>query len=553
MLKNYHETSYTIRTLLVNVFVWIVYHSTVLSFIKARLLPGSPLPLNRHRLADIMLALSAHITRQAYRLSPQKETRRGFTPVLPGLQVEPYHPALVAALGPNKAFILHKLWEWQEHNRRDKINLRDGHHWTYDTYDNWQKNHFWWLSADHLRKLICEMEKGGLMISGQFTKGSAVKWYRVDIQAVSKLIRMGGENLRTPGDKTRLTGQKTRNKNKDESTNKNPQIKKTASRKQQQQPLTPYESEIPTELDDVAVADPSGQQPESISGEHSIDGEALSAHIKAQHRDGTNDTPSSPSSAAPLLPKIGETAAALIDDMLHVYGSELVAGHAVNLIRQYGEERVRGVHWYTASRMSHWVNPVGFLTSELRDNKYSLEPRSANDGNPYLPDEPEAETTSLSSRLAADDTQFIEMDLQRLDELSLRENIPPLPEPVGLDEKPDGSMTAREVWNTAKHQCSLLFDQFSYSIWLKEAQLLGYDAEAATFRIAVPSAHAQENLQHRHYRKIQRIFEGLSNTPANIVFEVAPQPDLPHRPLTPQEREELVQLRAEYCAEHQPA
>ena len=137
----------------------------------------------------------------------------------------------------------------------------------------------------------------------------------------------------------------------------------------------------------------------------------------------------------------------------------------------------------------------------------------------------------------------MDYEAERLAELASREHIPPLPEPFGLDERPGNSLSAGDAWKTIKHQLSMLLDRPSYDIWLKDARLVGY--ECGTFWIGVPTAHAQDMLQHRYYRNIQRVFEGLINRPVNLVFEVSPPLQLHQRPLSASERDELQRLRTD--------
>jgi len=87
------------------------------------------------------------------------------------------------------------------------------------------------------------------------------------------------------------------------------------------------------------------------------------------------------------------------------------------------------------------------------------------------------------------------------------------------------TVTPHEVWNTAHHQLSLLFDRPSFDMWLKNAVLMHY--QDGVYEVGVPTAHAQDMLQHRYYRKVQRVFEGLQNEPVQIRFVVYVPPAIP--------------------------
>lgn len=310
----------------------------------------------------------------ANRLSPEKKPYRGFAPLLPDLETAPYHPALVVALGNNKALILHKIWEWQEKNRRDRTNLRNGHHWTYDTYEAWQQRNFSWLSVDGLRKLICELERDGLLISGQFTKGSAMKWYRVDVQAVAKLIRMGGQDVRMGGSKSRTSGEVDRIKTKKESTNKKQQIKTPKSLTATTQP---DERDISTEIDldtDVAVVvpHPTPSRGEE-SGEYSIDGEAVMAKHDEHHGEpfaveATTKTATPHTTSLSKVPQkvLSPAAAELLDDLIWF---KVLPHVAARLIQQHGEEDTRYVLTH-AQRVG--TLGAGFVVQELDTRKWGV-------------------------------------------------------------------------------------------------------------------------------------------------------------------------------------
>jgi hypothetical protein len=282
---------------------------------------------------------------------PVEIPRSGFNPLLPNLEMEVYHPALVQALGFNKEAILKKIWDWQEHNHRERQTFRDGHYWTYYTYEQWQQKHFQWLNVDTVRKLIRELENDGLLISGQFSYGSATKWYRVDVKAVSKLIlraektsTASGQKRRKAGEDTRKGGEKARIKTTGNLQFGDPQIKTTS---EQQQPLQ--------DESDVVVDLPSSE-PEAESGEHNIDGEGQdTTAVKAfmpheQHQD------KEPISKVPLK-VLSPLAAELIS-----FG--VTSAGAQQMVQQYAEGDIRYV-LKCARAATNLTNPPGFVVREL--------------------------------------------------------------------------------------------------------------------------------------------------------------------------------------------
>lgn len=294
---------------------------------------------------------------------PVEIPRSGFNPLLPTLEMEVYHPALVQSLGFNKEAILKKIWDWQGYNRHEKQTFRDGHYWTYYTYEQWQQKHFQWLNVDTVRKLIRELENDGLLISGQFSYGSATKWYRVDVNAVSKLLLRtekasvaSGQKRRKAGEVIRAGGEKTRIKTIEESTKKNQQIKNAKTK--QQQPLQD------TDETTVVVVLPSSE-PEAESGEHSIDGEGQdTTAVKAivMHEQHHNEPP------FPKVPQKGFPISALAADLVKF---KVLPVTAQRLADQYPEADVRYVLEYARGESS-LHNPPGFVVDELDTRKHGV-------------------------------------------------------------------------------------------------------------------------------------------------------------------------------------
>lgn len=556
-----HELLYTILTPMVNFFMWIVALTSVLYLIKTQpQMSASPLPPDADLLPE----------------KPQPRKPHWRVPLCSEAEPMTFHPGLAKVLGYNKAVMLEKIWEWMRSNEyMNRLDhCIDGQWYTYNSAREWQQQHFVWISPETVKRLFQELEEEGYIERYQFHKGrgDCRQWVTIPAKALVLINLICIENAPTPSaqQKTPRGAQLTPMTESNlatldakdsptisESSNKNLQILETPIKKQeeQQQQHSPNESDIETQLDiqfAAAAVEISTDEPQPISGEYSIEGEgtpkppakarASSDLVKAMHKDGSNDKPISKVALKVLPQDLGETAEDLLYEMRDTYGTLLAKGHALNLLQQHGEDLLRGIHWYVSSRMDEWRNPVAVLTSMLSDNKLNIAPRRADEENPWIEKD---ELESLSRRLATEseiEGIFADFDLLSIRELEAREHIPPLPEIVGLNDRPGGKgMTAGEIWSTTHHQLSVLFDRPSYDMWLKNAYLLGY--QDTVFRIAVPSANAQDMLQHRYYRNVQRVFEGLSNIPVTLEFEVH-LPLAPYQqPLSVSERDELHRLR----------
>ena len=80
--------------------------------------------------------------------------------------------------GTDKAAILHNLKFWLEHNRANNTNYHDGHWWTYNSAEAYEKL-FPYLTAQKIARLLRELEKDGEIIVGNYNKAGydRTKWY----------------------------------------------------------------------------------------------------------------------------------------------------------------------------------------------------------------------------------------------------------------------------------------------------------------------------------------------------------------------------------------
>lgn len=97
-------------------------------------------------------------------------------------------PELAVKIGLNESIIIQQLHYWLEINKKANRNLKDGYYWTFNSYTDWKKQ-FPFFSDSTIRRTITKLEKGMLVVSGNYNKLSIdrTKWYRIDEEVLKKL------------------------------------------------------------------------------------------------------------------------------------------------------------------------------------------------------------------------------------------------------------------------------------------------------------------------------------------------------------------------------
>lgn len=108
-------------------------------------------------------------------------------------------PSLAKAIGLNEAIVIQQI-HWLLNCSKHYIN---GRFWLFNTYEQWQSQHFPFWSVETVKRTILSLEKWGLLISTtEFNKMKVdkTKWYSIDYEKLAEI-----EN--TTGDFTRPSGQ----------------------------------------------------------------------------------------------------------------------------------------------------------------------------------------------------------------------------------------------------------------------------------------------------------------------------------------------------------
>jgi hypothetical protein len=97
-------------------------------------------------------------------------------------------PELAKKIGLNEAIVFQQIHYWTEINKKANQNLRDGYHWTYNSYEQWNEQFPFW-HVNTIKKTIANLEKARLIVSGNYNKLKIdrTKWYRVDYKILEIL------------------------------------------------------------------------------------------------------------------------------------------------------------------------------------------------------------------------------------------------------------------------------------------------------------------------------------------------------------------------------
>lgn len=97
-------------------------------------------------------------------------------------------PTLAKKVGLNEAIILQQIHYWNRINEKNNHNFYDGYYWTYNTYEDWQKQFPFW-STRTIQRAINRLERLRLVVSDNYNelKLDKTKWYRIDYEVLDIL------------------------------------------------------------------------------------------------------------------------------------------------------------------------------------------------------------------------------------------------------------------------------------------------------------------------------------------------------------------------------
>ena len=82
--------------------------------------------------------------------------------------------------GVECAVLLKNIGFWIEKNKANKKHFYEGRYWTYNSAEAFASMFNYW-SVSQIRRLLCKLEKEGILISGNFNKAGydKTKWYSI--------------------------------------------------------------------------------------------------------------------------------------------------------------------------------------------------------------------------------------------------------------------------------------------------------------------------------------------------------------------------------------
>lgn len=112
------------------------------------------------------------------------------------------YPTLATLLGVNQAAILQKLDFLLHSTEQDErmANFINDSWWVYNSYPDWRRKYFPWLSVSAIKGFFLQLENMGIVVSFQpgTSRGVQTKWYRIDydvwysIEPTMRQILSGG-------------------------------------------------------------------------------------------------------------------------------------------------------------------------------------------------------------------------------------------------------------------------------------------------------------------------------------------------------------------------
>ena len=100
------------------------------------------------------------------------------------------NPIAAEVLGVNESIIIQQIHYWLNINEKAKINFHEGRYWTYNTYENWQKTNFRFLSVPTLKRIFKKLEDKKILIKDNFNKKKYDRtlWVTINYEKLDELM-----------------------------------------------------------------------------------------------------------------------------------------------------------------------------------------------------------------------------------------------------------------------------------------------------------------------------------------------------------------------------
>jgi len=100
-------------------------------------------------------------------------------------------PELACSIGLKNAIVLQQVHYWVRRNQRAERNFHNGYFWTYNTFEDWQKQFPFW-SVSTIKRIFADLEKKGLLITGRYNRLNIDRttWYRINYERLSDSVKL---------------------------------------------------------------------------------------------------------------------------------------------------------------------------------------------------------------------------------------------------------------------------------------------------------------------------------------------------------------------------
>jgi hypothetical protein len=98
-------------------------------------------------------------------------------------------PTIAKKIGLNEAIIFQQIHYWLVKNQEKDKNFIDGRYWTYNSFENWQKQFPFW-STRTIRRITTRLSSYGIVIIKIFNKKCFDKtnWYTINYEKAKEIL-----------------------------------------------------------------------------------------------------------------------------------------------------------------------------------------------------------------------------------------------------------------------------------------------------------------------------------------------------------------------------
>lgn len=139
-------------------------------------------------------------------------------------------PQLAVKIGLHESIVLQQIHYWLEINKKADKNFKDGFYWTFNSYEEWQKQFPFW-NVVTIKRIIARLKSQKLIVCGNYNKMKIdrTKWYRIDYNVLESIessplcqndtMHSNKKSKAIPETKTENKGMKHQSKRKGKLTN----------------------------------------------------------------------------------------------------------------------------------------------------------------------------------------------------------------------------------------------------------------------------------------------------------------------------------------------